>query len=70
MKTHRYRVTIEHLSAPHADQPLDAPLVFETDSQDALMLLFISERLRAGTRDVADGGIRDTAPRRQSIRLS
>lgn len=70
MKTHRYRVTIEHLSAPDADEVLDPPLVFETDSQDALMLLFLFERLRAGVRGVADGGTRDARPRRQSIRLS
>lgn len=55
-RPHRYRVTVEHLSTPHAGDPLDPPLVFETSNQDALMLLFIVNRL--GQRnDVADGPV-------------
>ena len=46
MNAHRYRVTVEHLYTPHAGDPLDPPLVFDTTSQDALMLLLIGNRLR------------------------
>ena len=68
MKAHQYRVTIEHLSTPHIDEPLDAPLVFETTSQDALMLLFIVNRLRANLGGNVDSRILDATPRRFSTR--
>lgn len=36
MKTHRYRITVEHVAAPDG-QPVDTrPLVFETGHQDDL----------------------------------
>ena len=54
MNAHQYRVTIEHLYTPHAADPLDPPLVFETSSQDALMLLFIVNRLRGQLGTEAD----------------
>ena len=68
MKAHQYRVTIEHLSTPHLDQPLDAPLVFETTSQDALMLLFIVNRLRAGLGGNVDSCMLDATSPRYSTR--
>jgi len=68
MQAHQYRVTIEHLSTPHLDQPLDSPLVFETTSQDALMLLFIVNRLRGGLGGNVGSGILDATPRRFSTR--
>ena len=68
MQAHQYRVTIEHLSTPHLDAPLDAPLVFETTSQDALMLLFIVNRLRANLDGNVDSRILDAVPRRYSTR--
>lgn len=68
MKPHQYRVTIEHLSTPHPGDPLDAPLVFETTSQDALMLLFIVNRLRASFGGNIDSSILNAAPRRHSTR--
>jgi hypothetical protein len=46
MNAHRYRVTVEHTYSPHPGEPLDPPLVFDTTSQDALMLLLIVNRLR------------------------
>ena len=66
---HRYRVTIEHLYTPHVGDALDPPLVFETCSQEALMLLFLVSRLRLAD-DVEDGTIVfDGGPaRRQSTR--
>ncbi len=68
MQTHQYRVTIEHLSTPHLNEPLDQPLVFETTSQDALMLLFIVNRLRSGFGRDVDSSILDAVPRRYSTR--
>lgn len=68
MKPHQYRVTIEHLSTPHPGDPLDAPLVFETTSQDALILLFIVNRLRASFGGTIDSGILNAAPRCHSTR--
>ena len=54
MNAHRYRVTVEHLYTPHTGDPLDPPLVFDTTSQDALMLLLIVNRLR-GQLGVPEG---------------
>lgn len=68
MKAHQYRVTIEHLSTPHIDEALDAPLVFETTSQDALMLLFIVNRLRAGLGGNVDSCMLDATSPRYSTR--
>jgi len=68
MNAHRYRVTIEHLFTPHEDAVLDAPLIFETTSQDALMLLFIVNRLRAGLGGNVDSCILDATPPRYSTR--
>ena len=68
MQAHQYRVTIEHLSTPYIDEPLDAPLVFETTSQDALMLLFIVNRLRANLGGNVDSRILDATRRRFSTR--
>jgi hypothetical protein len=68
MKTHQYRVTIEHLSTPDADEPLDKALVFETTSSDALMLLFIVNRLRAKLGGDVDNSILDATLQRRSTR--
>ena len=68
MKAHQYRVTIEHLSTPHIDEPLDAALVFETSSQDALMLLFIVNRLRSSLGGNVDSSILDATQQRFSTR--
>lgn len=65
---HRYRVTIEHLFTPHLDDPLYPPLVFETTNQDALMLLFIVNRLRAQLAPDADAAILEGVPRPRSTR--
>ena len=62
MNAHQYRVTIEHLYTPHAADPLDPPLVFETSSQDALMLLFIVNRLRSEVSCEVDSVLSGLAP--------
>ena len=67
-KVHRYRVTIEHLFTPHLDDPLDPPLVFETTNQDALMLLFIVNRLRAQLVPETDLSLLASAPRPRATR--
>jgi hypothetical protein len=66
MNAHQYRVTIEHLYTPHAADPLDPPLVFETSSQDALMLLFIVNRLRGQLEPEADCFMADLPRRRRA----
>jgi hypothetical protein len=69
---HRYRVTVEHVHTPHAGDPLDPPLVFETSNQDALMLLFIVNRLRGGACEMREEEsaivIDQTQPQRWSTR--
>jgi hypothetical protein len=62
---HQYRVTIEHLHTPHAGDTLDPPLVFETTSEDALMLLFIVNRLRRQMEGGMDSVPTGLAPRRR-----
>jgi hypothetical protein len=66
MNAHQYRVTIEHLYTPHADDALDPPLVFDTTSQDALMLLFIVNRLRSQMGEETDCVLSGLAPRRRT----
>ncbi len=67
MNAHQYRVTIEHLYTPHAGDALDAPLVFETSSRDALMLLFIVNRLRNELGSEVDSVLSGLAPRRRAV---
>jgi hypothetical protein len=55
-RPHRYRVTIEHLYTPNTADGLDPPVVFETSNTEALMLLFIVNRLRLA-EDFDDGPI-------------
>lgn len=52
MKGHRYRVTIEHVGAPKAGEPLRDALTFETMNHDEI--LAIVERLRASRHYEAD----------------
>jgi hypothetical protein len=59
---HRYRVTVEHLYTPHTGDALDPPLVFETSNQEALMLLFIVNRLGQRNDIAADPVVFDTSP--------
>jgi hypothetical protein len=68
MNAHRYKVTVEHLYTPHAGDPLDPPLVFETTSQDALMLLLLVNRLRGqlGTAECEDFVMSTPPPRRRA----
>ena len=65
-ESHQYRVTIEHTYTPHAGDALDPPLVFNTTSQDALMLLFIVNRLRSEMGCDVDSVLTGLAPRRRS----
>ena len=65
-QNHQYRVTIEHLYTPHSGDALDPPLVFETTSQDALMLMFLVNRLRSQLGAEAD--FMAVPPRRASTR--
>ena len=67
MNAHRYRVTIEHLYTPHAGDGLDPTLVFDTTSQDALMLLFIVNRLRSELGEETDHVLSGLAPRRRTV---
>jgi hypothetical protein len=62
---HRYRVTVEHLYTPHTEDPLDPPLVFETSNQDALMLLFLVNRLRGGPSVEEDVLVINARPERR-----
>jgi hypothetical protein len=66
MNAHQYRVTIEHLHTPYPGEPLDQPLVFETSSRDALMLLFIVNRLRGQLGAEADCFMADPPRRRRA----
>lgn len=45
MKTHRYRITVEHLATPDGEPCEKPPLVFETTNHDDLFV--IVERMRA-----------------------
>jgi len=66
---HTYRVTVEHLYTPHTGDGLDPPLVFETTSQDALMLLLLVNRLRGqlgAAEDDEDFLIATPPPRRRT----
>lgn len=65
MNAHRYRVTVEHLYTPHQGDPLDPPLVFETTSQDALMLLLLVNRLRGQLGVAEDDFVTATPPPRR-----
>lgn len=55
-RPHRYRITVEHLYSPITGDELDPPLVFETSNTEALMLLFIVNRLRLAD-ELEDGPI-------------
>ncbi len=66
LNNHQYRVTIEHLYTPHVGDTLDPPLVFDTTSQDALMLLFIVNRLRNQMGAEVDSVLSGLAPRRRT----
>lgn len=65
MNAHQYRVTVEHLYSPHPGEALDPPLVFETSSQDALMLLYLVNRMRERLGPDADEPLFDLPPRRR-----
>jgi hypothetical protein len=66
MNAHRYRVTVEHLYTPHSGAPLDPPLTFETSSQDALMLLFLVNRMRGQLGAETECVMASPPPRRRS----
>lgn len=52
MKSHRYRVTLEHLATPDSTPVCETPLVFETSNHDDLFS--IVERVRARADIPAD----------------
>ena len=66
MNAHRYRVTVEHLYTPHSGDLLDPPLTFETTSQDALMLLYLVNRMRGQLAPEAERVMADPPPRRRA----